>query len=238
MHLICALLAADTLPSYCTEKQFKCASGECIPSTFVCDGEIDCRDHSDELQEQCKFPGEFFLSCYRRGQELLRSLHSYWSFPLRTLLLLLLLQQQMSFVRIRNFKHFQKGSPWMLTKKCWFSWPTALEWNFTRCHFLFSQHVCECVWAWPKVKENWILYWAWDLGWMNGHSCAASATCTHSLTLICCQSFVVFQFRKCHRTNHLLSSNMFACVCSCVCVCLLLYWFWCFAICLASLLGK
>lgn len=182
-----------------------------------------------------------FLSLNIRGQELLRSLYSYWSFPLQTLLLLLLLlQQQMSFVRIRNFKHFQKGSPWMLTKKCWFSWPTALEWNFTRCHFLFSQHVCECecVWAWPKVKENWILYWAWDLGWMNGHSCAASATCTHSLTLICCQSFVVFQFRKCHRTNHLLSSSMFACVCSCVCVCLLLYWFWCFAICLASLLGK
>lgn len=60
--------------------------------------------------------------------------------------------------------------------------------------------------------------WAWDLGGMNGHSCAASATCTHSLTLICCQSFVVFQFRKCHRTNHLLSSNMFACVCVCVSV--------------------
>lgn len=53
---------------------------------------------------------------------------------------------------------------------------------------------------------------------MNGHSCAPSATCTHSLTLICCQSFVVFQFRKCHRTNHLLSSNMFACVCVCLCV--------------------
>ncbi|KAM8705429.1 hypothetical protein ACLKA7_009824 [Drosophila subpalustris] len=46
---------SQTLPHYCEEKQFHCSSGECIPIRFVCDGDADCKDHSDELQEQCKF---------------------------------------------------------------------------------------------------------------------------------------------------------------------------------------
>ncbi|EDV94927.1 GH23437 [Drosophila grimshawi] len=45
----------QSLPHYCEEKQFRCNSGECIPIRFVCDGSSDCKDHSDERLEQCKF---------------------------------------------------------------------------------------------------------------------------------------------------------------------------------------
>ncbi|XP_020811858.1 low-density lipoprotein receptor-related protein 8 isoform X5 [Drosophila serrata] len=44
-----------SLSNLCEEKQFQCSSGECIPIRFVCDGDSDCRDHSDERLEQCKF---------------------------------------------------------------------------------------------------------------------------------------------------------------------------------------
>ncbi|KAH8407013.1 hypothetical protein KR222_004148, partial [Zaprionus bogoriensis] len=46
---------SHSLPKYCEEKQFRCSSGECIPIRYVCDGDSDCRDHSDEQQEQCRF---------------------------------------------------------------------------------------------------------------------------------------------------------------------------------------
>ncbi|XP_034485340.1 low-density lipoprotein receptor-like isoform X2 [Drosophila innubila] len=47
---------SQTLPHICDEKQFHCSSGECIPIRFVCDNDADCKDHSDEQQEQCRFP--------------------------------------------------------------------------------------------------------------------------------------------------------------------------------------
>ncbi|KAH8358574.1 hypothetical protein KR093_000879 [Drosophila rubida] len=46
---------SHSLPHYCEEKQFRCNSGECIPTRFVCDGSADCKDQSDEQLEQCKF---------------------------------------------------------------------------------------------------------------------------------------------------------------------------------------
>lgn len=33
----------------CTEKDFKCANGDCIPMKWKCDDYNDCRDKSDEL---------------------------------------------------------------------------------------------------------------------------------------------------------------------------------------------
>ena len=32
----------------CTEDEFKCASGQCIPANFVCDDTFHCLDGSDE----------------------------------------------------------------------------------------------------------------------------------------------------------------------------------------------
>lgn len=50
LHFCCFLVTAS--PS-CTSQEFKCVtSGECISVGFVCDGENDCIDGSDE-QRTC-----------------------------------------------------------------------------------------------------------------------------------------------------------------------------------------
>lgn len=40
-----------TPPGQCKRDEFRCKSGECIKSAFVCDQYADCRDHSDEGAE-------------------------------------------------------------------------------------------------------------------------------------------------------------------------------------------
>lgn len=37
----------------CSQRQFKCRSGECIPMKYTCDGEPDCPDKSDEDPREC-----------------------------------------------------------------------------------------------------------------------------------------------------------------------------------------
>lgn len=32
----------------CDTSEFKCTSGKCIPKTFACDVDMDCKDGSDE----------------------------------------------------------------------------------------------------------------------------------------------------------------------------------------------
>lgn len=32
----------------CTEEQFRCSNGRCVPSSYYCDGDNDCSDNSDE----------------------------------------------------------------------------------------------------------------------------------------------------------------------------------------------
>ncbi|XP_017052491.1 very low-density lipoprotein receptor isoform X1 [Drosophila ficusphila] len=46
---------SHSLSTYCSEKQFQCSNGDCIPIRFVCDGDSDCPDHSDERLAECKF---------------------------------------------------------------------------------------------------------------------------------------------------------------------------------------
>ncbi|EDV53628.2 uncharacterized protein Dere_GG12223, isoform G [Drosophila erecta] len=45
----------QSLEAKCDEKQFQCHSGDCIPIRFVCDGDADCKDDSDEQIKECKF---------------------------------------------------------------------------------------------------------------------------------------------------------------------------------------
>ncbi|XP_055850802.1 very low-density lipoprotein receptor-like isoform X2 [Episyrphus balteatus] len=49
-----ALGIAQNLINVCEDKQFQCADGACIPIRYVCDGESDCSDHSDELVTECR----------------------------------------------------------------------------------------------------------------------------------------------------------------------------------------
>ena len=37
----------------CTDSEFKCTNGKCIPGTWHCDGEDDCYDGSDEDPTVC-----------------------------------------------------------------------------------------------------------------------------------------------------------------------------------------
>lgn len=37
----------------CSQRQFQCRSGECIPMKYTCDKEPDCPDKSDEDPVEC-----------------------------------------------------------------------------------------------------------------------------------------------------------------------------------------
>lgn len=37
----------------CDDRQFQCADGFCIRKKWLCDGEIDCEDGSDEIPNTC-----------------------------------------------------------------------------------------------------------------------------------------------------------------------------------------
>ncbi|TMW53819.1 hypothetical protein DOY81_001104, partial [Sarcophaga bullata] len=50
-------LGIGNLTNKCSEKQFQCGNGNCIPVRFLCDGDSDCADHSDEMIPECRFRG-------------------------------------------------------------------------------------------------------------------------------------------------------------------------------------
>jgi len=37
----------------CSNDEFECKSGECVPARFLCDSFADCTDGSDETPERC-----------------------------------------------------------------------------------------------------------------------------------------------------------------------------------------
>ncbi|XP_071889317.1 uncharacterized protein [Anas platyrhynchos] len=48
----------------CSAAEFTCNSGQCISKSFVCDGQGDCSDHSDESLEQCGRQPAPLVRCY------------------------------------------------------------------------------------------------------------------------------------------------------------------------------
>ena len=44
----------------CLDGQFKCDSGHCIDVNFVCDGDRDCHDTTDESNCTTRYPGGRF----------------------------------------------------------------------------------------------------------------------------------------------------------------------------------
>jgi len=50
---VACVLPTITVPRECTDKEFKCANGRCIPERWQCDNERDCSDGSDEDPKTC-----------------------------------------------------------------------------------------------------------------------------------------------------------------------------------------
>lgn len=51
-HLLLSLLQPNRRE--CSPFEFECGNSVCIPRKFVCDGDNDCGDNSDETSEHCK----------------------------------------------------------------------------------------------------------------------------------------------------------------------------------------
>lgn len=57
MHMNCMMSCYVSAYRGCLSGQFRCASGHCVSERFVCDGDKDCEDSSDETNCTTRYPG-------------------------------------------------------------------------------------------------------------------------------------------------------------------------------------
>ncbi|XP_021930770.1 very low-density lipoprotein receptor-like [Zootermopsis nevadensis] len=51
---VCAVSGSADSNDACSQRQFQCSNGRCIPLTWMCEGEDDCGDGSDESTPACQ----------------------------------------------------------------------------------------------------------------------------------------------------------------------------------------
>ncbi|KAI5710365.1 hypothetical protein M8J75_008022 [Diaphorina citri] len=59
----------DGISGECKKTEFRCNNGRCIPQAWVCEGEDDCKDNSDETAKECHEMQTVFVRIVLRKEQ-------------------------------------------------------------------------------------------------------------------------------------------------------------------------
>lgn len=117
----------------CSNAQFKCNSGRCIPDYWTCDGDNDCGDYSDETHANCTNQGQWNLLTWWGFPHLLTARKQIWSY-----------QYVKCQVVIKNSLLFNplfvRGSHNFITILIFMASNTLCVWFYSILNILFCNH--------------------------------------------------------------------------------------------------